>query len=168
MRFIERFLCLLVLLCLLTAAWFVAPNSLAEALFRWRLSEAVEKSSTPIQLSDLASFEWVEVCEHHGYDGDFKHPVSGRIYTAPSSSSHDGIWSLLFIAENGEPTYITGSCKRGGAKILPFACMPRKQAVLELVASSNECPNYIGTSSESNLTFPSMGRPQAGAHEVQR
>ncbi|WP_154716350.1 hypothetical protein [Sterolibacterium denitrificans] len=124
-------------------AWdvFLLPSSLDEALFRYRLSRAVQTQKIEINFSELATFEWEEVCDHHPYDGDFKHPKYGRTYTAPMSAAHDGVWVLLFIEKDGSPTYISGSCTRGGASIREFGCLSRTKAVFRL-ESSGLCPRY--------------------------
>lgn len=88
-------------------AWqiFFLPSSLDEALFRYRLSGAAQAPQKKINFPELATFAWEEVCSHHPYDGDFKHPKYGRTYTAPMSAAHDGVWVLLFIDKDGGPTY---------------------------------------------------------------
>jgi hypothetical protein len=145
-----KYLCLLaVLVCLIGAGWLIAPASLAEAIFRYRLSEAALSQKAHIRIAELTTFKWEEVCEHHPYDGDFKHPRSGRIYHPPNNTAHDGTWVLLFIENNGEPTYISGSCKRGGAQIGSFGCLPREQAVLHLSRNS-ECLTYTASPPVSN------------------
>ena len=128
-------------------AWdlFLLPSSLNEALFRYRLNSAAQTQKKEIKFSELATFEWEEVCNHHPYDGEFKHPKYGRTYIAPMSAAHDGVWVLLFIEKDGSPTYITGSCTRGGAHIGEFGCMPRTQAIFRL-EGSGQCPSYSATS----------------------
>lgn len=125
------------------AAWgfSLLPSSLAEALFRYRLSHAVQDKKTVISLAHLASFEWEEVCDHHPYDGEFKHPKYGRTYHAPMNAAHDGIWVLLFIDKEGHPTYVSGSCTQGGAYIREFGCLSRNNAVFRS-QQSEQCPTY--------------------------
>lgn len=128
-------------------AWdlFLLPSSLSEALFRYRLNSAAQTHKKEINFSELATFEWEEVCNHHPYDGEFKYPKYGRTYSAPMNAAHDGVWVLLFIEKDGSPTYITGSCTRGGAHIEEFGCMPRTQAIFRLEGSSR-CLSYSATS----------------------
>lgn len=128
-------------------AWdlFLLPSSLNEALFRYRLNSAAQTQKTEINFSELATFEWEEVCNHHPYDGEFKYPKYGRTYSAPISAAHDGVWVLLFIEKDGSPTYITGSCTRGGAHIREFGCTPRTQAIFRL-EGSGQCPSYSAAS----------------------
>jgi len=124
-------------------AWdlFFLPTSFNEALFRYRLGNAVEGRKTEIALAELASFEWEEVCTHHPYDGAFKHPKYGRTYHAPMNASRDGVWVLLFIDKLGNPTYVSGSCTRGGADIHEFGCRSRSNAVFRS-KKSEPCPTY--------------------------
>lgn len=124
-------------------AWdlFLLPSSLSEAFFRYRLSNAALTQKTEIHLPEMATFEWEEVCDHHPYDGEFKHPKYGRTYHAPMSAAHDGVWVLLFIAKDGSPTYILGNCTRGGARIREFGCLSRTQATFRF-ESSGMCPSY--------------------------
>ncbi|OQA35050.1 MAG: hypothetical protein BWY57_00018 [Betaproteobacteria bacterium ADurb.Bin341] len=89
----------------------------------------------------MARFEWEEVCGHHPYDGEFKHPKYGRTYRAPMNLSRDGIWVLLFIDKSGNPTYISGSCARGGADIREFGCRSRSDAVFRS-KRPERCPTY--------------------------
>lgn len=128
-------------------AWqiFFLPSSLDEALFRYRLSGAAQAPQEKINFPELATFAWEEVCSHHPYDGDFKHPKYGRTYTAPMSAAHDGVWVLLFIDKDGGPTYISGSCTRGGAYIRDFGCLSRAKAVFRL-EHSGSCPRYSAAS----------------------
>ena len=128
-------------------AWdiFLLPSSLDEALFRYRLSSAAKTQTREINLSELATFDWEEVCDHHPYDGEFKHPKYGRTYTAPMSAAHDGVWVLLFIEKDGSPTYISGSCVRGGASIREFGCLSRTNAVFRL-EGSGLCSRYSAAS----------------------
>ena len=124
-------------------AWdlFLLPSSLTEAIFRYRLSSAAQSQKKEFQLSELATFEWEEVCDHHPYDGEFKYPKYGRTYHAPMSAAHDGVWVLLFIEKDGSPTYVSGSCARGGARIRDFGCLSRTQAIFRL-EGSGMCPSY--------------------------
>lgn len=128
-------------------AWdiFLLPHSLDEALFRYRLSSAAQTKKKEINLSELTEFEWEDVCDHHPYDGEFKYPKYGRTYTAPISAAHDGVWVLLFIEKDGSPTYISGSCTRGGARIHEFGCLSRTQAVF-LLDGADLCPRYSAAS----------------------
>lgn len=128
-------------------AWdlFLLPSSLSEALFRYRLNSAAQTQKKEINFSELATFEWEEVCNHHPYDGEFKYPKYGRTYSAPVSAAHDGVWVLLFIEKDGSPTYITGSCTRGGAYIKEFGCMPRTQANFHL-EGPGRCLSYSAAS----------------------
>lgn len=124
-------------------AWdfFLLPSSLSETIFRYRLSRAAQTPNKEIYLSELATFEWEEVCDHHPYDGGFKYQKYGRTYHAPMSAAHDGVWVLLFIEKDGSPTYISGSCARGGASIREFGCLSRTQAAFRL-EGSGMCPSY--------------------------
>lgn len=121
---------------------FFLPISLNEALFRYRLGSAASVPQKNVHLSELAAFEWDEVCARHPYDGDLKYPKYGRTYQAPSRTMQDGVWVLLFIKRDGTPTYIAGSCTRGGAHIHDASCIPRAEAILRL-SSLDTCPAYI-------------------------
>lgn len=127
-------------------AWdvFLLPSSIAEALFRYRLSGAAEIQKKEIDLAELAAFEWAEVCFHHPYDGEFKYPKYGRTYHAPMNAAQDEVWSLLFIGKDGSPTYVSGSCRRGGADIEEFGCLSRERAVLRLTQPKG-CPTYAAS-----------------------
>ena len=128
-------------------AWdlFFLSSSLNEALFRYRLNNAAQTQKKEINFSELATFEWEEVCDHHPYDGDFKHPKYGRTYSAPMRTAHDGVWVLLFIERDGSPIYISGSCTRGGAHIRGFGCLSRTQAIFRL-GGSGKCLSYSAAS----------------------
>lgn len=125
-------------------AWeiFFLPTSFSEVLFRYRLGKAVEDKKTEITLAELTNFEWEEVCDHHPYDGEFKHPKYNRTYQAPMNLSRDGIWVLLFIDKSGNPTYLSGNCNRSGALIREFGCRSRSNAVFRL-KPSKPCPTYF-------------------------
>lgn len=129
------------ILLLLPPAWYVFdfPMSFNEALFRLRLSEIAKEKKKEFRLADIATFDWAEVCNHHGYDGIFRYGKYRRAYEAPFRANQDGIWSLLFIKSNGDPTYVVGSCQRGGAYIYDFDCVSREEAIFVLSESSG-CP----------------------------
>lgn len=133
-------------------AWdlFLLPSSLSEALFRYRLNSAAQALKKEINFSEIATFEWEEVCDHHPYDGEFKHPKYGRTYSAPMSAAHDGIWVLLFIEKDGSPTYISGGCAHGGARIRGFGCLPRTRAIFRL-EGSGMCPSYSAASDTNEI-----------------
>ncbi|TCS72202.1 hypothetical protein EDC61_106117 [Sulfuritortus calidifontis] len=140
-------------------AWDVLllPSSFHEALFRYRLGNAVQAQAKAIDLAELASFEWEEVCAHHPYDGEFKHPKYGRTYQAPMNAAQDEVWVLLFIEKDGRPTYISGSCTRGGASIGDFGCRSRSQAILRL-EQAGLCPSFSATvKRQGNLNLRGLG-----------
>lgn len=131
------------ILLLILLFWAIAPFSVAEALFHHRLKQAALAQQDSIRLSELTHFDWEEVCEHHPYDGDFKHPESGRVYRSPFSAAHDGTWVLLCMDHKGNPESISGNCSNGGATIeeFQFRCLQREKAVLKL-AQKGKCPSY--------------------------
>jgi hypothetical protein len=135
---------ILLTLCIVLIVWnmFVVASSFSEMVFRYRLEDASQTQKQKVNMAELTPFEWEEVCMHHPYDGDFKHPTNGRTYVAPMSNAHDGVWSLLFIEKNGDPTYISGSCRRGAAKFQEFSCLTRETAIFELVKVAADCPFY--------------------------
>ena len=124
-------------------AWgiFFLPTSINEALFRYRLSSAIQQQKNQINFVELTPFDWEEVCDHHPYNGEFKHPNYNRTYRAPMSAARDEAWVLLFIDKGGSPTYISGSCSHGSAFIREFGCRSRKNATFYADHSST-CPSY--------------------------
>lgn len=137
------------MITVLAAGWviwylFFLPTSFNEALFRYRLSNAASSQKEIIRFSELAAFEWDEVCAHHPYNGDFHYPKYDRTYHAPDRAAHDGFWTLLFIKHDGSPSYISGTCVRGGAAIAEFGCLSRSQAIFRL-SEAKACPVYTVT-----------------------
>jgi hypothetical protein len=131
-------------LFLVTILWelFLFPTSLNEFLFRHRLKEASNSGAMEIRITDLAPFDWEEVCFHHAYNGDWRYDKYHRVYRAPAKGAQDGIETLLFIKHDGRPTYFVGTA---GIEIIHQRrlCWSRNEAVMKRVFASR--PRYSMT-----------------------
>jgi hypothetical protein len=76
------FACIVLLVAAVAWHLFLLPASIDEALFRYRLESAAERGAKEIRLSEMAKFDWEEVCSHHPYDGDFTYAKYKRTYQA--------------------------------------------------------------------------------------
>ncbi|MCX5724776.1 MAG: hypothetical protein NTX84_09765 [Nitrospirae bacterium] len=114
---------------------FLLPTSLNEYLFRQRLEEAARSGAKDIRFADLARFDWEEVCFHHPYDGYWRYDKYQRVYHAPARGSQDGIETLLFIRQDGSPTYFVGTA---GVHVTSKRrlCWPRNEAIMTRVTDS--------------------------------
>lgn len=108
---------------------FLLPLSLDEYLFRHRLEEASAKGATEIRFTDVAPFDWDEVCFHPPYNGDWRYDKYERVYKAPQRGAQDGIETLLFIRHDGRPTYFVGTA---GIRIIyeRRRCWLRDEAIM--------------------------------------
>jgi hypothetical protein len=138
-------------------AWdvFLLPSSFGAALFRYRLSRAVQTPKIEIKLAELATFDWEEVCSLHPYDGEFKHPRYGRTYHTPMRAANDGVWTLLFIGKDGGPTYVSGKC----AFIRDFGCRSRSDAIFRIERTTDTCPFLSAIPTHGENQILSSGLP---------
>ncbi|SFN64899.1 hypothetical protein SAMN05660284_01961 [Formivibrio citricus] len=141
----NRFSLKLLVAAILSIPLLVAGDSsqlVLGSLFSYRLN----RIEVPTQLSALTPFDWNEVCASHPYDGDFRHPVTGRIYPAPLEHAHDGTWVLLFLDAKGEPRHLTGKS--------PFiedfsGCILRRHAIISPSAAGRQSKTFSVQSSAS-------------------
>jgi hypothetical protein len=116
---------------------FGYPYSYTEAVFLFKLQDAVKKGATEVKLKELTPSDWEIVCESHGYDEPLylpqyqkKFPTAGRM--------QDGAWGLIFIKKDGSFTSISSSCAKGVyVEFLKNRCLARTDSILFRESKNN-------------------------------
>jgi hypothetical protein len=122
--------------------FLLLPTSIAELNFRNALDAKVRAHSTLVDLEKLMPGNWELACESHSYDGELHLSRYNRTYP-PVAPPQDGVWGLIFIANDGTYTSAVGSCRHGGALIRLNGCVPRDHATLHLAESHGSCPEFV-------------------------
>lgn len=133
------------LLLAYVVAWHTLgyPTSWGEAMFLGRLSSSAKAGSSELKLAELMPGEWELVCDSHGYDGPQYLKRYNKTFP-PVAPPHDGVWGLIFIAQDGTYRSAVGSCGRNGAHLTlePLGCVERAKATLTRTPSNISCPLF--------------------------
>ncbi len=105
------------------------PSSLSEAFFRYRLSAAVKRNTQEIRFTDVAPFDWQEVCMNTAYAGNWRYDKYGRVYEDRTFSEGQETW--VFIQADGRPIYFRYYRGMAGVEVSPpRGCWSRSNAVM--------------------------------------
>jgi hypothetical protein len=121
-----------VIIILFFLGWskFGYPYSYTEAVFLFKLHDAVTKGATEVNLNELTSSDWEIVCESHGYDEPLYLPQYQKKFPN-AGQMHDGAWGLIFIKKDGSFTSVSSSCAKGVyLEFLKNRCLAKKDSIL--------------------------------------
>jgi hypothetical protein len=132
-------------LCIGTLAWLNlgAPGSLAEWLFLRSVEQAAAAGTTALDLATLMPGDWEMVCDSDSGDGPKYVHRFGRTYEA-AGLAQERSWGLLFIAPDGSPIPVAGSCGAQGVELSIAGCKDRAEAAVTLINRDPACA-YFGS-----------------------
>lgn len=106
------------------------PSSPSEAFFRYRLSADAKRNNPEIRFTDVAPFDWQEVCMNGAYAGQWRYEKYGRVYEDHTFSEGQETW--VFIRADGRPIYFMYYRGMAGVEVSHASrgCWSRTNAVM--------------------------------------